>query len=174
MMNRFLPLAVLLMSVAPASAQQSGPVVNEKALSPVTVFDDRGVRTPGRLLRIDPESVVVLVNGQERRFELEHVTKVEKRGDSLRNGAIIGAVVGAVFGAATGGMSDCVQPGDTYAECGAGTRIAMAAVSAGMFAAIGAGFDAAIQGHSTLYQRPASGAPAARGPSASVRFNLRW
>jgi hypothetical protein len=174
MMNRFLALVVVLMSAVPAAAQQGGPALNPKALSTVTVFDDRGVRTPGRLLRIDAESVLVLVDGQERRFELDHVAKVEKRGDSLKNGLIIGAIAGAVMGAVVGGLQPCSKPDEPYAECGAGTYVAAAATLSATFAGIGAGIDAMIPGHTTLYKRPSTSAPVSHGAGASLRFSVSW
>ena len=143
-MKRFLAVVVVLMSVAPVSAQQGGSGLDQKALSTVTVFDERGVRTKGRLLHIDSQSVVVLVDGQERRFALEHVEKVEKRGDSLKNGVIIGALAGGGMGAAVGGMQPCSSPDEPYAACGAGTYLAAAATLSAVFAGIGAGIDAMI------------------------------
>ncbi|MBE3075258.1 MAG: hypothetical protein IMZ75_09985 [Actinobacteria bacterium] len=177
-MNRIACVMAMALVAAPAAGQDATPPgagLNRNALSTVFVVDDRGAETTGKLLRFDNESIVILVNGQERQFELGGVRKIEKRGDSLKNGAIIGAVVGLVFGALTGGMADCKQSDGSFGECGAGTRAGMALVSAGIYGAIGAGIDAAIPGRTTLYQKPAiSGGLPASGPGASLGFSVRW
>ncbi len=174
MMNPCLAVVVVLASVVPASAQPGAAAVNQKALASVTVFDDQGVRTPGRLLHIDPDSVVLIVSGQERRFELARVAKVEKRGDSLKNGLLIGAIAGAAMGAAVGGMQPCSRPGEPYARCSAGTYAAAAATLSATFAGIGAGIDALIPGHTALYKHPKAMAQIARGPGTSVRLGVSW
>lgn len=176
-MNRLACVIGMVLVAAPAAGQDASPRagLNRDALSTVFVLDDRGAETKGRLLRFDNESIVVLVNGQERQFELARVRKIEKRGDSLKNGTIIGATVGLVLGALTGGMAECKQSDGSFGACGVGTWAAAALMSAGFYGAIGAGIDAAIPGRTTLYQKPASsGGLAASGAGASLRFSVRW
>ena len=61
---------------------------------------------------------------------------MDKRGDSLRNGAVMGALVGAALGVL------------------ATKEVGFTVVGAGVYAAIGTGFDALIQGRTTLYEAP--------------------
>ena len=176
-MNRIACVMAMALVAAPAAGQDATPRagLNRDALSTVYVLDDRGAETTGKLLRFDNESIAVLVNGQERQFELAGVRKIEKRGDSLKNGAIIGAVVGLVLGALTGGMADCKQSDGGFGGCGAGTRAGFALVSAGIYGAVGTGIDAAFQGRTTLYQKPLiSSGLVASGPGASLGFSVRW
>ena len=105
-------LAVIATVLVPtgAAAQDTlsrWPGLDVTQLSTVYVVDDAGVETTGKLLRIDPDAVVLLVGGAERRVEAPHVRRIDKRGDSLKNGAWIGAVIGAAFGALGAGLSDC-------------------------------------------------------------------
>lgn len=176
-MTRLTCVAAMVLLAAPVGAQQvtSGSGLQTGALATVFVQDDRGAETKGKLLRLDEQSILILVDGQQRRFDLEKVRRVQKRGDSLKNGAIIGAVFGAVIGGLTGGMADCRQADGHIGACGAGARIAMTLVSTGVYSAIGTGIDAAIQGRTTLYQKPVtSSGLVARGPTASLRFSVRW
>jgi hypothetical protein len=155
-----------------ATARWPGLATSE--LSTVYVLDDAGVETSGKLIRLDPDAIVVLVGGAERRFDAARIRRVQKRGDSIRNGAIIGAVVGAVFGALGAGISDC--PGDHPGGHCAGSRVALFALSTGVYTAMGAGIDALIVGRTTLFTAaPATGgrSPSASRGSASIGIGVR-
>lgn len=149
-----------------ATARWPGLATSE--LSTVYVLDDAGVETSGKLVRLNPDSIVVLVGGAERRFDAARVRRVQKRGDSIRNGAIIGAIVGAVFGALGAGISDC--PADNPGGNCAGSRVALFALSTGVYTAMGAGIDALIVGRTTLDTAP--GRPG-RGSTGGPAFTLR-
>jgi hypothetical protein len=152
---------------------QQWPGLVESELSTVYVLDDAGTETTGKLVRLNPDSIVILVDGGERRFEAAHVRRVQKRGDSVKNGAIIGAVVGAVLGAIGSGIADC--PGSGSGGCAA-ARVGMFAVSTGVYTAIGAGIDSLIAGRTTVYSAPRAGAvrSAVTGtPGAAFRFTVR-
>lgn len=177
-MIRCLFVVVTLLWSGAAWAQEPAPApgLRTAALATAFVRDDHGVETAGKLLRLDNKSVVLIVDGREREFDLAHVWSVQKRGDSLKNGAIIGSVVGLGMGILSGGFADCRTSNGHYGSCGAGARIAMAALSTGIYGSIGVGIDALIQGRTTLYQRPtmstASLAPVPGG--AGLRFTVRW
>ena len=94
---RLTALAALLFTPAVARAQQ--PLggwrgLETGSLDTVYVTDDAGRQTEGKLLRLDTDALVLLVNGTEQRFEAARVQRIDKRGDSLRNGALIGAAIG--------------------------------------------------------------------------------
>ncbi len=167
---------VMVLAATSASGQPAAPRegLNPSALSTVFVLDDRGAETTGRLLRFDEQSILLLVNGQERRIGLDRIVKIDRRGDSLRNGFVAGAVLGAAIGALTSGLADC-RSGGQYQGCHAGGRVVFALVSAGVYGAVGTGIDAAIPGRTTLYRRPATGGaarPLSRG--TAIGFSLRW
>ena len=105
-------IAILAAALAPSvvSAQgtaQSWPGLDTAGLSTVYVLDDTGIEVSGKILRLNSDSLVLLVGAAEHRFDAARVRRIEKRGDSLRNGALIGAVVGAAMGLIVGGISDC-------------------------------------------------------------------
>jgi hypothetical protein len=175
-------LALLVVALVPgvASAQDTAakwPGLVSSSLSTVYVLDDSGTETSGKLLRLSPDSLVLLVDGHERQFESARVARIQKRGDSLRNGAIIGAVVGGALAIITAGISDC--PGDhPGGEC-PGIRAAVFLVSTGVYSAIGTGIDALIPGRTTLYEAPKAppaggSAPLAFRRRAAVNLRVRW
>jgi len=180
-MKRF--VAILVAALVPVAAHAQNETSRWPALAPsggietVYVLDDTGTETTGRLLRLTADSLVLLVDGAERQFDAARVRRIQRRGDSLRNGAIIGAVVGVGIGFLAGGIADCGRD-DPGGSC-AGTRVAAVLVSTGVYAAVGAGIDALIQGRTTLYQAPPSPPAAGRQPGARASgraavLNLRF
>ena len=177
-------IAIFVATLVPVAvcAQEtasSWPGLAPSGLSTVYVLDDTGVETSGSLLRLNPDSLVLLVGGAERRFEAARVARIQKRGDSLRNGAIIGAIVGVALGLVVGGMADC--PGDNPSGDCPGSRAALLLVSTGVYAAIGTGIDALIPDRTTLYQAPKVPPSAGEGLSSSgsrgraaVNLSVRW
>lgn len=146
------------------------------------MLDDTGQETRGTLLRFEPSVLTLLVDGAEQLFDAARVRRIQKCGDSLRNGAVIGAIVGIVFGLISAGMSDC--PGDDPGGSCPGTRAAFFLFSTGVYAAIGTGVDALIPGRTLLYEAPAASrsslggrvAPGAGRVTARVAFRsaVRW
>jgi hypothetical protein len=178
-------VALLIAALSPgvASAQEAAsnwPGLVSSQLSTVYVLDNTGAETSGKLLRLNPDSIVLLVDGAERRFETARVARIQKRGDSLRNGAIIGAVVGVAMGILTAGISDC--PGDHPGGGCPGSRAALFLVSTGVYSAIGVGIDALIPGRTTLYEASKAPTAAARGGTtprafgagAALNVHVRW
>ena len=143
-------VAILIAVLSPgvASAQDAAanwPALVSSRLSTVYVLDNAGTETSGKFLRLNPDSIVLLVDGAERRFETARVARSQKRGDPLRNGAIIGAVVGVAMGIITAGISDCPRGDHPGGGC-PGSRAALFLVSTGIYSAIGTGIDALIPG----------------------------
>ena len=182
-MNWRIALLIAALSPGVASAQEAAsnwPGLASSQLSTIYVRDDTGAETSGKLLHLNPDSIVILVDGAERRFEAARVTRIQRRGDSLRNGAIIGAVVGVAFGILTAGISDC--PGDRAGGPCPGSRVALFLVSTGFYSAVGTGIDALIPGRTTLYEaskpRPTAdqggSAPLAFSRRAAVNVRVRW
>ena len=175
-MTRCLALfaAILVPSVVCAQdTTERWPGLATTQLSTVYVLDDTGAETAGRLLGLNSDSLVLLVDGAERRIDAARVTRIQKRGDSLRNGAVIGAIAGAVMGVVAGGISDC--PGaDPGGRC-PGVRAAAFLVSTGVYTAIGTGIDALVTGRTTVYEAPAPRAERApSGGRAAVNVTVRW
>jgi hypothetical protein len=94
-----------------------------------------------RLLNLSPESATLLVDGQPREVALSKVARIERRGDSLKNGAIIGAAVLGGLCALT-----CGQGLDNGSDL-AGVVV----INAALGAAIGTGIDALHRGRTPIY-----------------------
>ena len=170
-MKRYVLILTALLLPGPAHAQEPGQGWNgldRSALSTVFVLDDRGVETRGQLLRLDRHAIVVLVNGSERHFETARVTRVSRRGDSLKNGAMTGLAVGLAQGLVVMATQECM------ASCDRGFRAAMLASNAAVSAAIGTAIDAAISGRTVLYQAPASRQASGSPRGASISLRVSW
>jgi hypothetical protein len=166
--------------VGAQDAPRGWPGLATSALPAVYVLDDTGTETSGRLLRLNPDSLDLLVDGAERRFEAVRVRRIQKRGDPLRNGALIGAAVGLGLGVVAGGMSDC--PGDDPGGNCPEVRAALVLFSTGVYAAIGTALDALLVGRTTLYQAAtvgrtvaveAAAQPGHRGRTG-IELVVRW
>lgn len=147
-----------------ASAQSPPPAgVTMTGLFPVYVLDRTGEETKGRLVSLTGSSVVLQTDSTTQTFNLSDIVRIDRQGDSLKNGAIIGAVFGGVMGIFTGGLSDCPS---ARSEC-PGSRVALALVSTGVWSAIGVGIDALIPGR-TLLWKPSSSQSGGTGLTLGV------
>ncbi len=156
------PILAALVAVSfstPASAQS--PDVALTGLFPVYVLDRTGEETKGRLVSLTGSAVVLQMDSATRSFNLTDVVRVDRQGDSLKNGAVIGAVIGGVVGILTAaGLADCPSP---QSSC-PGARVAMPIISIGVWSAIGAGIDALIPGRTLLWKASAVSSIATRKP----------
>jgi hypothetical protein len=145
-------LLALFVFTSPAFAQapDSFDTLNLKELPTVYVTDLKGEETAGRLLGIDAASISLIVAGSVRAFQASALKKVERKGDSLLNGAVIGAFVG-LLNAMVATSEPC--PGG-HSPC-PGAHAMMVVVSIGGYAAIGAAIDAAIPGRTLLWKSAA-------------------
>jgi hypothetical protein len=168
-MKRYLLVLVAVLIPAALQAQEPEQLLKgleRSALSTVFVLDDAGVETRGQLLRLDPDAIVVLVNGSERRFDTRRVARVSRRGDSLKNGAIAGLVVGIASAVGAVATIRCEE------SCNRGLQIAWLTMNTAVYTAVGTGIDAAVQGRTVLYRAPAPRAVVqSRGAAA---LSVRW
>lgn len=154
--------------IAFAQERPKGAIIPAEGLPAVFLLDSRGAEYRGKLLRVDDREVTMLVKDHERTFQRNEIVRIEKRGDSLKNGAIIGAITGAALGLLAAGISDCPTP--HQASC-TGTRIAILVTSVGIYTGVGTGVDAAIRGRTLIYQAP-SGSGSRR--ILGVAYTVRW
>ena len=123
-----------------------------------------GEEISGRLLKLGPDVLQILVKGQHQEISFEQVLQVDREGDSLKNGAIIGAVVlGAWCTVICGqGLDDASQ-----------LPVAVA-VNAGIGALIGAGLDASSKHWTTIYRKPSAAAAPSKGTRVVVSYAIRF
>jgi hypothetical protein len=153
-------LVGLLAGAAPLRAQEVDPSLPIKNRATIFVVDDKGVEHRGRFLRADDVDLVMLVNDNEQLFKRDSIARIDRRGDSLKNGAIIGALFGALFGV----------PGFLYTG-----NIGVLLAPIGGYMAMGMGLDALHQGRTNVYSGVAkTTAHTPDGRSTSVQFTLRW
>ena len=109
----------------------------------VSLLDDDGGCTEGKVVDLTPSSLTLLVNKRERRtFPEANVRRIAVR-DSLWNGAIIGFAVGLIP-AGTVAFFKCPPPDlekPVSRDC-SGAATSAFVVVAGLFTAMGAGIDA--------------------------------
>jgi hypothetical protein len=134
-------LAVPAAAQTPAAAVPSG-------MFDVYVTNRAGQEVRGRLVGLTASDVTVNTGGAIRTLNLTDVSLIERKGDSLKNGTIIGAVVGGAVAALMVGET-CAGV-ETGQHC-TGQAIAFSLISVGVYAAIGAGIDALIPGRTRIY-----------------------
>jgi hypothetical protein len=109
----------------------------------ITVTDAQGQTFSGRIAGLSSSTLTLDVGRQVRELRgSDVVTLRQRRGDSLKNGALIGLATGGAVGMVTCGM------------CHVGPGLGAAAVYGGIGAGIGVGIDALIRGQVTIFQRP--------------------
>jgi hypothetical protein len=158
-----LTLAVLLIPTM-ALGQDAGVMsLGPDRLPTVTVLDDRGVETKGKLVTLDADAVVLRIAAEQVRFDLAQVRRITRLGDPLTNGALVGAAIGAGLGVLKAYL----------AADGAGEKVAVVAASTAVCAAIGACIDGIVEGRKVIYQTPTLRVSAGTTGGA-VGITIRW
>ena len=156
-MNRYVQsLGLLLLFAGSAEAQPATLYDVVWLVQPgdtLTVTDNAGVRVRGKLVQMSPTSLVLDVSRTLRQFQESDIHEIKRRGDSLKNGALIGFAIGGAFAAyaVTAQLPSDDYNGDEY--------IAFVPLLGGIGAAIGVGIDALIRGDRVLYARPQASQP---------------
>ena len=142
----------------------------------VYVIDNAGGETKGKIVEVSASAMFLDINGTRRRMEEDSVRQVQRFGDSLWNGLLIGAAVG------TAGM---LIADPTYERCQndpqrlcADPQTGQRILAVGVMGGVGAGIDALIRGRHQVYLAPDQPLPSARilaisprlGPSAAGLF----
>ena len=156
---RLITIAVAAVLIAGAAAAQESP---PRGVARVFVqLADSGEEITGHLLDLSPAGATLLVDGMRREVPIASVLRVQTRGDSLWNGALIGAAVGAVTFALV-----AAEYGD---EAVAGGLASMAG-----WASIGALVDAVIPGRTTIYRKTAGDSLRTAGSRVAFTMKLRF
>ena len=114
----------------------------------VRVTGTSGVPQVGRFRSLDDETLRVLVGDQELALPRASIVRVERRGDRLLNGFLIGAAVGLIPAAFI----------SAEVEAGGGNVAAAIVIGSGTYGLIGMGIDALHKGWTTVYDRPRTSA----------------
>ena len=143
-----LGLLLVLMTSGATAAAQTASSFEQLALfvesgGRVTVTDNSDRQQTGRIVDLTPSRLVLLGDGSRHEFRAEQVHTIHQwRGDSLKNGALIGAFIGA------GAM---LHFAGRYVASRDGAICLGLSVAAG--AGIGVGLDALVRGRQvTIYR----------------------
>jgi hypothetical protein len=143
----------------PIAAQPPEPYYGEvKRFPSVYVTDTQGIETKGRLVNWTGSQIVLQTDIGQRIFKPGEAVRLDLRGDSLKNGALIGLTVGLVVGGL--GAAACL-------DCG-GTRATLLVTMAGLYTFVGVGIDALVPGRTPMWS---AGQPI---PQRSARNRLRF
>lgn len=141
-------VAMVLLRGAEVRAAEPARDLGMMAVTPGTVVFIRtvgGVDLSGRFVSASSQELVMSVSETRRTtVPADQIAQVWKRGDRLRNGAIIGGVFG--LAAAIGGQSEC-------SDCSGAVALGIA-VGVPVWAGVGALIDRAHVGRTLIYRGP--------------------
>jgi hypothetical protein len=129
----------------------------------VRVRDTAGRTLDGAIASLHDGQLDLLTRDGLRALPLESVVRIERRGDSLKNGFAIGAIVGGVLA-----FASCAECGDI------GFRVFATAMSAPLYGLMGAGIDALYDGWTPLYVREDRSARRIDKPAAMISMRVRF
>jgi hypothetical protein len=142
----------------------------------ITVVDVTGRELKGRIGKLSCDALILLTSEGPRQLgEVDVATITQRRGDSLKNGAIVGAVAGTAYFATMLAIFKDSDGGDVIVP----TAIAGGVLFAGMGAAAGVGLDALISRRQVIYAKSVGRSRATvspmfgrggRGAIVTVRF----
>ncbi len=151
------------MAIAAPVAAQDPPPIRVHPVGAVYVRSTEGAERRGQLLRLGPDSLTILEQGTSHDIRLTDITRIDARGDSVKNGAIIGAIVLGAWCALI-----CPQGLDGYDN----NQFAyVLGVNIALGAAVGAGIDGMHVGRTTIYQTPSEVA-ARRSQTKKVSLSM--
>jgi hypothetical protein len=153
---RIAAAAILLASSA--AAEESPP----RGVARVFVLlADGGEEIAGHLLDLGPGGATLFIDGVRRDVPIASVLRVQTRGDSLWNGALIGAAVGALAFAFV-----AAEYGDE--------AVGVGLVSTAAWASIGASVDALLPGRTTIYRKSPGDSQRSAGLRPVFALKLRF
>lgn len=144
----------------------------------ITVVDQSGVRSIGRVRLVTPDMLTMTVDGRTRTLARTQVAAIFERGDRLRNGVAIGFLSGATAGLIAGASkTTCgresvgigfISAYVSWSPCTTGERIGQGLREGALLGMLGAGLgaaiDALIPGSRVLYETPQQ----TRGTAVSI------
>jgi len=161
-MLRVAAICICLLAAAHANAQTPSPdlAAATQKQAEVRITDDAGREFEGRLLRADDKIFTVKTQDGDVPFSFQRTATIYRRGDSLRNGLIIGLTVGSVVGvlAAIGNSSTCNS--NVLLPCSMTPNASIIGGSIATWTALSVGIDALKRGWTRIYppRRPRSAA----------------
>jgi hypothetical protein len=181
-MSAGVAIVFLLMGTSPVAAQGVASSFDQlsvlvKAGDKITVVDPAGRETAGRIGLLSRDRLTLVTPAGPRELSEADVLQIrQRRGDSLKNGALIGAAVGAGGSLALLAIANHHLSGSDVIPAG---HVSAMVFLPGLGAAAGVGIDALITRQHVIYRTPPSGprfsvspllVPGRRGAAVTVRF----
>ena len=145
------------------------------------VVDNNGSEWTGRLLKIDEAAVTLATPDGPLSLARARVAEIYRRGDSVLSGIKIGAVAGAILGVWFTKETGCGAMLTGYEPCSTREYAEQVAITTGLGAGIGMGFDALVRGRTRIYPTENSGfwpgvnvAPQIGPRHAAIVVSSRW
>jgi hypothetical protein len=167
--------ALVLVATVYEPAGSDAQTLSVKPGDTVEMTDGTNRRLTGVVQGLAPSALTVKVDGRDQQWALADMRELWRRGDSLKNGALIGAAAGGAAGLIGGiGLASLFEN-----EVGAGARplAAMTALGALGGLAAGAGIDALITGRTLVYRAPARSVtmlPLVSSGTRGIRLTVRF
>jgi hypothetical protein len=128
----------------------------------VYVTDTTGTETKGKVVEVSGSALVLDVKGVHRRMDQSSVRHVQRHGDPLWNGLLIGVAVGAsAMLVADPRYEPCTNSPKTLC---ANSQMGQRVLAVGIMGAGGAGIDALIGGRRYVYLAPGQRLQGAQSP----------
>jgi len=121
------------------AAQTGVQSTKAKSYPSVYVTDAKGSETKGKLISWTASEIVLQTDAGSRTYKPGEAVRLDLRGDSVKNGAVIGLISGVAMGALASAGCDC------------DARPVIFVMSAGIYTLVGAGIDALIPGRTQLW-----------------------
>ena len=152
-MLRIAGFCVCLLAAADANAQtlSTDLAAAVRKQAEVRITDDAGREFDGRLLRADDKIFTVKTPDGDVPFSFQRISTMYQRGDSLRNGLIIGLAVGSVVGvlASVGNGTNCESA--VYVPCAMTSQASIIGGSIATWTMLSVGVDALKRGWTRIY-----------------------
>ena len=174
--NPGIAAAALMLAVALSFAPRAeAQILKVKQGDTVSMTGVTGRQAEGVVQGVGPSALTVIVAGREEQWNLSETREIWRRGDSLRNGVLIGLVAGAGAGLVGGYALGSLYENET--GDGSTAFLSMVALGLGGGGAIGAAFDAMHRGRTLIHRQSPPKvlvtptlSRAVRGVQVAVRF----
>ena len=148
---RVATVTLMLASMLSVATVLEAQILKVKPGDTVSMTNTAGRQAEGVVRGVGPSALTVLVAGREEQWALAETREIWRRGDSLRNGVVIGIIAGTGAGLVGGYALASLYENETGS--GSEAFISMVALGLGGGGALGAAFDAMHKGRTLVHRQ---------------------